>query len=114
MWWSHARHVTCRAQFNTWAYVARACVDGSRTLTTAPLMRLCSEMRPPQGFAEQRTTIPGALMGVIGTDALDDVETEAETALAAIIDAITGVNAGSCPGPLRLFKTIVSAPYCGH
>eukprot|EP00450_Noctiluca_scintillans_P014105 CAMPEP_0194509328 /NCGR_PEP_ID=MMETSP0253-20130528/40028_1 /TAXON_ID=2966 /ORGANISM="Noctiluca scintillans" /LENGTH=116 /DNA_ID=CAMNT_0039352469 /DNA_START=61 /DNA_END=411 /DNA_ORIENTATION=+ len=116
MWWSHARHVACRRgqQLNTWAFLTKTGLGGSRTLSAVPLMRLCSEMKPPQGFAEQRAAIPGPLSGTMGTDALDEEDDETESAVSAVMEALAAVNAGSSQVCCTLFKMNAEKIHAGR
>ena len=89
MWWSQARYVACRnAHLNTWAQKLNSGLQGqARTMAASPLMRMCAEMRPAQGFAEQRPGIPGTLAGLLSGEALNESNSEAtRLAIAALLE----------------------------
>uniref|UniRef100_A0A6T8U5M8 Uncharacterized protein n=1 Tax=Noctiluca scintillans TaxID=2966 RepID=A0A6T8U5M8_NOCSC len=101
MWWSQARYVACRnAHLNTWAQKLNSGLQGqARTMAASPLMRMCAEMRPAQGFAEQRPGIPGTLAGLLSGEALNESSSEAiRLAIAALLEeavAQAAVNSAS-------------------
>eukprot|EP00450_Noctiluca_scintillans_P040449 CAMPEP_0194480100 /NCGR_PEP_ID=MMETSP0253-20130528/3022_1 /TAXON_ID=2966 /ORGANISM="Noctiluca scintillans" /LENGTH=125 /DNA_ID=CAMNT_0039319433 /DNA_START=44 /DNA_END=421 /DNA_ORIENTATION=- len=101
MWWSQARYVACRnAHLNTWAQKLNSGLQGqARTMAASPLMRMCAEMRPAQGFAEQRPGIPGTLAGLLSGEALNESNSEAtRLAIAALLEeavAQAAVNSAS-------------------
>merc|ERR1712136_291129 len=116
MWWSTARHVACRRGqlLSTWAFLAKTGSGGSRTLSAVPLMRLCSEVKPAQGFAEQFVGNTRALAGTLGTSALDEVDDETESAIAAISEALAAVNSGGSQVFSSLFKMHGEKIYAGR
>ncbi|CAE7249286.1 unnamed protein product [Symbiodinium pilosum] len=61
-WASHAsRWARCRnAHLSSFARQVNLGLQGHRGLASCPaLSRVCAEMRPAQGFVEQRTRTPG-------------------------------------------------------
>ena len=87
MWWSRARYVACRnMHLNSWAQ--KVVNQQTRTLVAAPLMRMCADARPVQGFAEQRTSVPGTIEG-FGGDAMDEATCDvSQSAVAALIEDV--------------------------
>uniref|UniRef100_A0A7S1F6B6 Uncharacterized protein n=1 Tax=Noctiluca scintillans TaxID=2966 RepID=A0A7S1F6B6_NOCSC len=87
MWWSRARYVACRnMHLNSWAQ--KVVNQQTRTLVAAPLMRMCADARPAQGFAEQRPGVPGTLAGLAG-EAVDEATSDVpQNAVAALIEEV--------------------------
>ena len=77
-------------------------------------MRLCSEVKPPQGFAEQFVANTHALAGTRGTSALDEVDEETESAIAGISEALAAVKSGGWQVFSSLFKMDGEKIYAGR
>mmetsp|Transcript_103837 Transcript_103837/g.180403 ORF Transcript_103837/g.180403 Transcript_103837/m.180403 type:complete len:131 (+) Transcript_103837:78-470(+) len=89
MWTARcARFAQCRASNVAW--FTNASIQGRRTLAAAAL---CCEMRPMQGFAEQRVGIPGTAIHLQIGEALDDVNGAASRqAIAALLESIAALS----------------------
>mmetsp|Transcript_27652 Transcript_27652/g.43169 ORF Transcript_27652/g.43169 Transcript_27652/m.43169 type:complete len:127 (+) Transcript_27652:54-434(+) len=90
-----ARFARCRnAHCSAWARQMNANMNFRRGLAATPLMRMAAEMRPLQGFAEQRALIVCATTRMALGEALDDaVGATSPQAIAALLDSIVMENA---------------------
>mmetsp|Transcript_44367 Transcript_44367/g.77960 ORF Transcript_44367/g.77960 Transcript_44367/m.77960 type:complete len:131 (+) Transcript_44367:64-456(+) len=90
---SYARWARCRsAHCSTWAWNLNANMNFHRGISVAPLLRLASEPRPLQGFAEQRALIPcGSTRMLLGVE--DDASgTISPQEIAALLSSIMSVE----------------------
>eukprot|EP00930_Biecheleria_cincta_P096702 TRINITY_DN88511_c0_g1_i1.p1 TRINITY_DN88511_c0_g1~~TRINITY_DN88511_c0_g1_i1.p1 ORF type:complete len:131 (-),score=19.65 TRINITY_DN88511_c0_g1_i1:96-488(-) len=97
-WASHAaRWARCRnAHLSSFARQVNLGLQGHRGLAGCPpLTRLCAELRPAQGFVEQRSGVPGTLDRLTSGEASDDIDgAAAQQIVAALMEGIAAVNAG--------------------
>eukprot|EP00443_Scrippsiella_acuminata_P006079 CAMPEP_0115255600 /NCGR_PEP_ID=MMETSP0270-20121206/45804_1 /TAXON_ID=71861 /ORGANISM="Scrippsiella trochoidea, Strain CCMP3099" /LENGTH=104 /DNA_ID=CAMNT_0002671207 /DNA_START=147 /DNA_END=462 /DNA_ORIENTATION=- len=92
-------------------------LQGHRALSScAPLTRLCAELRPPQGFAEQSTKSPGTMVRLASGEALDDVNGAAtRQAVAAMLEGIATLNGSSGCNLSEIFDVCMAqAAFTGH
>eukprot|EP00747_Dinoflagellata_sp_TGD_P165734 gnl/TRDRNA2_/TRDRNA2_187464_c0_seq1.p1 gnl/TRDRNA2_/TRDRNA2_187464_c0~~gnl/TRDRNA2_/TRDRNA2_187464_c0_seq1.p1 ORF type:complete len:129 (+),score=16.83 gnl/TRDRNA2_/TRDRNA2_187464_c0_seq1:101-487(+) len=76
-----ARFAKCRnAQCSAWARRVNANFATQRGLASAPIMRVCGEMQPLSGFAEQRPSVVGTAGGSTG---LGDVQDDAPSKISS-------------------------------
>eukprot|EP00448_Togula_jolla_P006362 CAMPEP_0170597138 /NCGR_PEP_ID=MMETSP0224-20130122/15543_1 /TAXON_ID=285029 /ORGANISM="Togula jolla, Strain CCCM 725" /LENGTH=105 /DNA_ID=CAMNT_0010921581 /DNA_START=119 /DNA_END=436 /DNA_ORIENTATION=+ len=69
-------------------------LQGHRGLTSAcALTKLCAEMRPPAGFAEQRAKTPGTATHLAVGEALDDANSTASSkVVAAMLEQLAAIS----------------------
>mmetsp|Transcript_36919 Transcript_36919/g.110266 ORF Transcript_36919/g.110266 Transcript_36919/m.110266 type:complete len:136 (-) Transcript_36919:274-681(-) len=111
-----ARWARCRApHLSSFARQANLAFEGRRSLACAPsLTRLCAEIRPPQGFCEQRPKIPGVASQLDVGEALDEVNSAAtRQAVAAILEGIAALG-GSNGCTLSEIFDVCMALGCVH
>eukprot|EP00931_Biecheleriopsis_adriatica_P004903 TRINITY_DN106497_c0_g1_i1.p1 TRINITY_DN106497_c0_g1~~TRINITY_DN106497_c0_g1_i1.p1 ORF type:complete len:144 (+),score=24.49 TRINITY_DN106497_c0_g1_i1:46-432(+) len=98
--WGHAaRWARCRnAQISAFARQVNLGLQGHRGLASCPpLTRICAELRPAQGFVEQRTKTPSTTERLTSGEALDDVDGIASQQLvAAILEGIAAAGTTGC------------------
>ncbi|CAE7174069.1 unnamed protein product, partial [Symbiodinium pilosum] len=90
-WASHsARFARCRnAHLSSFARQVNIGLQGHRALATcAPLVRLCAEPRPAQGFVEQRAKTPGSLSRVTNGEGLEDADAATQQVVAEMLESI--------------------------
>mmetsp|Transcript_26357 Transcript_26357/g.48125 ORF Transcript_26357/g.48125 Transcript_26357/m.48125 type:complete len:127 (-) Transcript_26357:62-442(-) len=81
----YARMARCRAaHLSPWARRVNMCLDGHRTLASASVLRVCSEVRPAGSFPEQRLVACGSEVSV-GSE-VDGEETDLVTILKEAIE----------------------------
>eukprot|EP00440_Ansanella_granifera_P075577 gb/GFBE01082012.1/.p1 GENE.gb/GFBE01082012.1/~~gb/GFBE01082012.1/.p1 ORF type:complete len:128 (+),score=17.31 gb/GFBE01082012.1/:1-384(+) len=100
-WGSHAaRWARCRnAHLSSFARQVNLGLQGHRGLASCPpLTRICAELRPLQGFVEQRAKTPGTLDHFSSGEDLDDLDgAAARQVLAELLEGITAVgNTSGC------------------
>mmetsp|Transcript_15 Transcript_15/g.53 ORF Transcript_15/g.53 Transcript_15/m.53 type:complete len:140 (-) Transcript_15:123-542(-) len=99
-WASHsARFARCRnAHLSAFARQANMGLQGHRAMSScAPLTRLCAEVRPPQGFVEQRAKTPGALSRLTTGEGLEEMDAATQQMVAEMIEAIVATfKTGGC------------------
>merc|ERR1719191_974958 len=91
---SFSRFARCRnAHCSVWARQVNASMDFRRGIAASPLMRMAAEMRPMQGFAEQRALVICATTRMALGEALDDTDGVASPqALAALLNGVAMEN----------------------
>mmetsp|Transcript_137837 Transcript_137837/g.274829 ORF Transcript_137837/g.274829 Transcript_137837/m.274829 type:complete len:132 (-) Transcript_137837:146-541(-) len=89
------RWAFCRnAHLSSFARQVNLGFKGHRSLAAVPPMaRLCAELRPAQGFAEQRTKIPGVMFVDVG-EAISDTDGSVQ-AVSAILEGLTAFGGGN-------------------
>merc|ERR1719271_787690 len=89
-----ARFAQCRnANCSPWARQLNANLNLRRGIASSPLLRMAAEMRPLQGFAEQRALVPCATARMAVGEALDDTNGAASPqAIAALLNNIAALE----------------------
>mmetsp|Transcript_107828 Transcript_107828/g.300634 ORF Transcript_107828/g.300634 Transcript_107828/m.300634 type:complete len:144 (+) Transcript_107828:167-598(+) len=93
-----ARWARCRApHLSSFARQVNLGFQGHRSLVSAPVLtRLCAELRPPQGFTEQRLKTPGTSLRLHVGEALDEANsTASRQAVAAILESVAALGSSS-------------------
>mmetsp|Transcript_123837 Transcript_123837/g.194242 ORF Transcript_123837/g.194242 Transcript_123837/m.194242 type:complete len:125 (+) Transcript_123837:57-431(+) len=92
-----ARFARCRnAYCSPWARQMNASMDFRRGIAASPLMRMAAEMRPLQGFAEQRALVICATTRMALGEALDDTSgATSPQAIAVLLNSLITENSSS-------------------
>ncbi|CAE7565106.1 unnamed protein product [Symbiodinium natans] len=119
-WASHAsRWARCRnAHLSAFARQVNFGLQGHRGLASCPpLSRICAELRPTQGFVEQRMRTPGTLDRFASGEPCDSMDQE--SALQVIAALLQDISASGLTSDYflaeiqRKCQCVKSGPVCG-
>ena len=98
-WAAHgARWARCRnAHLSPFARQVNLGLNGHRGLASCPpLTRICAELRPVQGFVEQRAKTPGALSRILSGESQEHLDgAVSQQVLADLLDAVIAASLGN-------------------
>ncbi|CAJ1428896.1 unnamed protein product [Effrenium voratum] len=107
------RWARCRnAHLSSFARQVNLGLQGHRGLSSCPaLTRICAEMRPVQGFVEQRTKTPGALSRLLSGDGLENLDgSSSQQAVAELLESVIAASLGN--GGSSLSEARHPSPSC--